>query len=142
MKEQYKRYYDEKRVEAPTLEEGGRVYLRRRTLGQKKFNVKTLRESTKLDQLQLGPFTIKKKLRNWTSMTMNCHYLPAANCIYFPDGIDNMISKQFVQICCMLNGVALLHRCAKASRTSSTSTQILASTFNLDPAPPSGPFLP
>ena len=62
MKEQYKRYYDEKRVEAPTLEEGGRVYLRRRTLGQKKFNVKTLRESTKLDQLQLGPFTIKKKL--------------------------------------------------------------------------------
>jgi transposase InsO family protein len=62
MKEQYKRYYDQKRVEAPSLEEGGRVYLRRRTLGQKKFNVKTLRESTKLDQLQLGPFTIKKKL--------------------------------------------------------------------------------
>ena len=38
---------------------------------------------------------------------------PAANCSYSPDSIDNMISKQFVQICCMLNGVALLHRLAK-----------------------------
>jgi RNase H-like domain found in reverse transcriptase/Integrase zinc binding domain/Chromo (CHRromatin Organisation MOdifier) domain/Integrase core domain len=59
---QQKEYYDRRRVEAPSLEEGDRVYLRRRTSGEKKFNIKTLRTSTKLDHLKLGPFTIKKKL--------------------------------------------------------------------------------
>jgi len=44
------------------LKEGDRVYLRRRTLGQRKFNIKTARTSTKLDHLQLGPFRIKRKL--------------------------------------------------------------------------------
>jgi len=58
---QQKEYYDRRRVEAPSLEEGDRVYLRR-TTGEKKFNIKTLRTSTKLDHLKLGPFTIKKKL--------------------------------------------------------------------------------
>jgi hypothetical protein len=61
-KEQYKKYYDQKRSEAPTLNKGDRVYLRRRTSGQKRFNVRTERESTKLDHLQLGPFEIKRKL--------------------------------------------------------------------------------
>ena len=59
---QQKKYYDKRRVEAPSLKEGDRVYLRRRTIGQKKFNVKTERTSTKLDHLQLGPFKIKKKM--------------------------------------------------------------------------------
>jgi Chromo (CHRromatin Organisation MOdifier) domain len=50
-------------VEAPRgpLKEGDRVYLRR-TLGQKKFNIKTERTATKLDRVQLGPFKIKKKM--------------------------------------------------------------------------------
>ena len=61
-KEQYKKYYDRKRSEAPELKEGDRVYLRRRTPGQKKFNIRTEKESTKLDHLQLGPFVIKRKL--------------------------------------------------------------------------------
>ena len=61
-REQYKRYYDKKRSEAPNLREGDRVYLRRRTPGQKRFNIKSDRESTKLDHLQIGPFTIKRKL--------------------------------------------------------------------------------
>ena len=42
--------------------EGDSVYLRRRTLGQRKFNRKMAKTSTKLDHLQIGPFTIKKKL--------------------------------------------------------------------------------
>ena len=61
-KTQQQKYYDKGRVEAPSLEEGDRVYLRRRTLGQRKFNIKTARTSTKLDHLQLGPFRVKKKL--------------------------------------------------------------------------------
>ena len=61
-KTQQQGYYDKRRVEAPFLKEGDRVYLRRRTLGQRKFNIKTARTSTKLDHLQLGPFRIKRKL--------------------------------------------------------------------------------
>ena len=61
-KDQYKKYYDRKRSEAPVLKEGQRVYLRRRTPGQKRFNIRTEKKSTKLDHLQLGPFTIKRKL--------------------------------------------------------------------------------
>jgi hypothetical protein len=49
-------------VGAPSFEEGDSVYLRRRTLGQRKFNIKTAKTSTKLDHLQIWPFTIKKKL--------------------------------------------------------------------------------
>ena len=62
-KEQYKRYYDRKRSNAPILQEGERVYLRRRTPGRTKFNIRTERTSTKLDHLQLGPFVIKRKLK-------------------------------------------------------------------------------
>ena len=57
-----KRYYDKKRVEAPSLKEGDKVYLRRRNKGKTNFNLKTKRTSTKLDYLKLGPFTIKRKL--------------------------------------------------------------------------------
>jgi len=59
---QAKRYYDKKRVEAPSLKKGDKVYLRRRTLGQGKFNIKTKRKSTKLDHLKLGPFKIEQNL--------------------------------------------------------------------------------
>jgi hypothetical protein len=61
-KEQYKLYYDKKRTEAPNLQEGSRVYLKRRTTGQKQFNIKTGKKATKLEHLQLGPFRIKRKL--------------------------------------------------------------------------------
>jgi Chromo (CHRromatin Organisation MOdifier) domain len=57
-----KRYYDKKRVEALELKEGDRVYLKRRTPGNTKFNIRTIRNSTKLDHLKLGPFQVKKKL--------------------------------------------------------------------------------
>ena len=61
-KEQYKRYYDKQRRDAPELNIGDRVYLRRRTSGQKRFNIRTEKTSIKLDHLQLGPFAIKRKL--------------------------------------------------------------------------------
>jgi transposase InsO family protein len=61
-KDQYKSYYDRKRSEAPKIQQGDRVYLRRRTPGQRKFNIRTEKTATKLDHLQLGPFTIKRKL--------------------------------------------------------------------------------
>jgi hypothetical protein len=38
-----KKYYDKGRVEAINLREGDRVYLRRRTAGEKKFNIRTTR---------------------------------------------------------------------------------------------------
>jgi hypothetical protein len=63
MQENYKRHYDTKRKEAPDLQKGDRVYLRRRTVGNKEFNIRTNRNSTKLDQLQLGPFTIEEKMK-------------------------------------------------------------------------------
>jgi RNase H-like domain found in reverse transcriptase/Reverse transcriptase (RNA-dependent DNA polymerase)/Integrase zinc binding domain/Chromo (CHRromatin Organisation MOdifier) domain len=62
-KDQQKKYYDRRRVEAPSLKEGDRVYLKRRTSGQKKFNIKSLRSSQKLDHLKFGPFSISKKLK-------------------------------------------------------------------------------
>src|SRR6202008_1705259 len=46
---------NKKRLEGPTLEEGGMVYLLRR-------NIRTKRPSTKLDHTKLGPFKIKKVL--------------------------------------------------------------------------------
>jgi hypothetical protein len=62
--EQYKKYYDMKREDTEQLKEGTRVYLKRRTTGQKGFNIKTDKQSTKLDHLQLGPFKIKRRLTN------------------------------------------------------------------------------
>jgi hypothetical protein len=60
--EQMKRYFDKGRVEAPSLERGDRVYLRRRTKGNTRDNIFTKKESSKLDFILLGPFEIKKKL--------------------------------------------------------------------------------
>jgi RNase H-like domain found in reverse transcriptase/Reverse transcriptase (RNA-dependent DNA polymerase)/Integrase zinc binding domain/Chromo (CHRromatin Organisation MOdifier) domain len=57
-----KLYYDDRRVEALSLREGDRVYLRRRNPGEKSFNIKTKRRSTKFDHLKLGPFLVKRKM--------------------------------------------------------------------------------
>jgi RNase H-like domain found in reverse transcriptase/Reverse transcriptase (RNA-dependent DNA polymerase)/Integrase zinc binding domain/Chromo (CHRromatin Organisation MOdifier) domain/Integrase core domain len=59
---QYKRYYDRKRKPAEQLKAGTRVYLKRRTTGQKRFNITTGKRSAKLDHLQLGPFKVKRYL--------------------------------------------------------------------------------
>jgi transposase InsO family protein len=61
---EFKRHYDNKRREAPGIEVGSHVYLKRRSTGQKQFNIKTLRDSAKLDSLQLGPFKVEERLRN------------------------------------------------------------------------------
>jgi transposase InsO family protein len=60
--QEYKKYYDRKRRDGPSLTKGMYVYLRRRTPGQRSFNIRTSRESAKLDSLQLGPFRIEEKL--------------------------------------------------------------------------------
>lgn len=60
--ERMKEYYDKSRVEAPQLERGDRVYLRRRTKGYTRENIPSEKQSTKLDQCLIGPFKIKKKL--------------------------------------------------------------------------------
>ena len=60
----FKEFYDRKRVESLTLEEGDKVYLRRRTSGEKSFNIKTARTSQKLDSLKIGPYRIEQKLSN------------------------------------------------------------------------------
>jgi transposase InsO family protein len=57
-----KNYFDKSRVEAPRLERGDRVYLRRRTKGSSNYNIPTTKESNKLEQVLLGPFEIKRKL--------------------------------------------------------------------------------
>jgi hypothetical protein len=57
-----KRYYDDKRTETKKLVKGQRVYLRRRTVGKKEFNIKTDRRSTKFDCLRIGPFVIEEAL--------------------------------------------------------------------------------
>ena len=59
-----KSYYDKKRVETFSLREGDRVYLRRRTIGEKDFNIKTKRISQKLDCVKIGPYRVKRKLDN------------------------------------------------------------------------------
>jgi transposase InsO family protein len=61
---EYKHYYDRRRRAAPELSKGTRVYLKRRATGNKQFNIRTMRKSTKMDSLQLGPFTIEEKLMN------------------------------------------------------------------------------
>jgi hypothetical protein len=61
--EQMKKHFDKKRVEAPSLREGDRVYLRRRTKGSNRDNIKTQKESTKYDSIFLGPFTVKRKMK-------------------------------------------------------------------------------
>ncbi|QKX57713.1 uncharacterized protein TRUGW13939_04831 [Talaromyces rugulosus] len=59
-----KTYYDKKREDAPILKKGEKVYLLRRTIGQKKFNIPSKRPSNKLDAIKYGPFTIQEKLAN------------------------------------------------------------------------------
>lgn len=62
--QEMKRYYDRSRVESPTMKEGDRVYIRRRTSGEKDFNIKTKRRSQKLDCVKIGPYKIKSSLEN------------------------------------------------------------------------------
>jgi hypothetical protein len=59
-----KKYYDRKRNSTPQLQAGERVYLRRRTSGEKTYNIKTGRKSQKLDSVKLGPYRIRKRLEN------------------------------------------------------------------------------
>jgi reverse transcriptase-like protein/integrase-like protein/chromodomain-containing protein len=57
-----KEYYDKKRSNAPELKVGSYVYLRRRTLGKKDYNIQTKRPSNKLDCIHQGPFKIMQAL--------------------------------------------------------------------------------
>lgn len=59
-----KKYYDDKREDAPVLQKGERVYLLRRTPGSKTFNIKIKRPSDKFDAVKYGPFRIEAKLEN------------------------------------------------------------------------------
>jgi hypothetical protein len=44
------------------MERGDRVYLRRRTSGEKSFNIQTKQQSQKLDCLKIGPYEIEERL--------------------------------------------------------------------------------
>jgi chromodomain-containing protein/p58 integrase-like protein len=59
-----KHYYDQKRREAPTIEIDDRVYIRRRTSGEKSYNIKTGRKSQKMDCVKIGPYRVLEKLPN------------------------------------------------------------------------------
>jgi hypothetical protein len=84
MKKLTKNFYDKKRVESFTLKEGDKVYLRRRTSGEKSFNIKTGRTSQKLDCLKIGPYLIEQKLPNdnykltLPAVTPDFSYFPAS----------------------------------------------------------------
>jgi hypothetical protein len=58
MKQEAKRYYDQKRTETSTLEPGEQVYIRRRTSREKSYNIKTGKESQKLDCVKIGPYKL------------------------------------------------------------------------------------
>ena len=60
--ERIKHYYDKHRQNAPSLQIGDFVYLRRRTLGKNEYNIKSKRSSDKLDSIHLGPFKITQLL--------------------------------------------------------------------------------
>ena len=49
-------------MESHPLERGERVYLRRKTIGSKRDNIGTKRNSTELDCIRLGPFEIEERL--------------------------------------------------------------------------------
>ncbi|KAJ1300322.1 hypothetical protein OPQ81_005143 [Rhizoctonia solani] len=55
----YKRYYDERRHEAPKIEVGSKVYL-------DGANIQTQRPSKKLDHKRLGPYMVAKKVGKYT----------------------------------------------------------------------------
>ena len=61
---QTEHYYNDHRVEAPPIQEGQLVYLRRRTIGRSEYNIRTKRVSDKLDCVHLGPFKVLKKLEH------------------------------------------------------------------------------
>ena len=61
MKLETKKYYDLKRTDTIDLKPGER---RRRTSGGQSFNIKTGRESQKLDCVKIGPYQIERKLPN------------------------------------------------------------------------------
>lgn len=61
-KRQTEKYYNLHRQEAPQIQEGQMVYLRRRTIGRSEYNIKTKRVSDKLDCIHLGPFKVIEKL--------------------------------------------------------------------------------
>jgi len=61
-KEAMKYYYDNKRRPAPTLREGERVYIRRRTSGSQTFNIRTGRQAQKMDCVKIGPYKIAEVL--------------------------------------------------------------------------------
>ena len=63
-KKQTERYYNNHRIEAPQIQEGQMVYLRRRTIGRNEYNIKTKRVSDKLDCIHLGPFKVLRKLEH------------------------------------------------------------------------------
>jgi hypothetical protein len=64
LNQQTKEYYDRTRREPVSLKMGDRVYIRRRTSGEKKYNITTKRTSQKLDCLFIGPYVIEEKLKN------------------------------------------------------------------------------
>jgi len=63
-KQTMKRYYDSHRKEGQVLRVNDRVYIRRRTSGEKSYNIKTKRESQKLDCVRIGPYLVEAKLDN------------------------------------------------------------------------------
>ena len=48
----------------PDLKKRERVYFKRRTIRFRKFNIKSLKLSQKLDYIKYSPFTIEAKLEN------------------------------------------------------------------------------
>ena len=61
---EYERYYNRKRRDSPIMKKGDRVYLKRRSFGQKRYNIRTKRQMDKLDAQQIGPFEILEVLEN------------------------------------------------------------------------------
>jgi hypothetical protein len=59
-----KLYYDQKRTDTPKIPVNSFVYLRRRTLNKKEYNIKSKRNSDKLDSVHLGPFKVESELPN------------------------------------------------------------------------------
>jgi hypothetical protein len=64
MSQKAKEYYDKTRRETADMKVGDKVYIRRRTSGEKKYNITTGRTSQKMDSLFIGPYVIERKLPN------------------------------------------------------------------------------
>jgi len=59
-----KQYYDQHRNDGQKIQVNDRVYIRRRTSGDKNYNIKTKREKQKLDCVRIGPYPVEAKLAN------------------------------------------------------------------------------